>query len=105
MVRRSGSSAFLGLALGYQGRKAEAIAAGERAVALLPISRDNFTGTYIQHLLVRIYLLSGQTGKALDGLESLLRTPYFLTPAWLTIDPAFDPFRGNPRFERLAGGD
>jgi len=38
----------------------------------------------------------------MDILESLLATPYFLTPAWLRIDPNFAPLHGTPRLERLA---
>jgi hypothetical protein len=30
--------------------------------------------------------------------------PYYLSPAWLRIDPAFAPLKGNPRFERLIVG-
>jgi serine/threonine-protein kinase len=76
----------------------------ERAVALWPISRDAFQGTYIQHQLVRIYLLVGEPEKALDQLEPLLKMPYHLSPGWLRIDPTFAPLKGNPRFERLVGG-
>jgi serine/threonine-protein kinase len=92
---------FRGLALAYHGRKAEAIAEGERAVALWPISRDAFQGAYIQHQLVRIYLLVGEPEKALDQLEPLLKIPYYLSPGWLRVDPTFSPLKGNPRFERL----
>ena len=92
------------LALAYLGRKAEAIAEGERAVALMPISRDAYYGAYIQHQLVRIYLLVGEPEKALDQLEPLLKMPYYLSPGWLRIDPTFAPLRGNPRFERLVAG-
>jgi serine/threonine-protein kinase len=95
---------FRGLALAYLGRKAEAIAEGERGVALWPISRDAYQGAYIQHQLVRIYLLVGELDKALDQLEPLLRIPYYLSPGWLRIDPTFAPLKGNPRFEKLVLG-
>ncbi len=93
-----------GLALAYLGRKAEAIVEGKRGVALLPISRDAYEGPYIQHQLVRIYLLVGEPEKALDQLEPLLKMPYYLSPGWLRIDPTFTPLKGNPRFERLVAG-
>jgi tetratricopeptide (TPR) repeat protein len=92
---------FLGLALAFLGRNAEAVKEGERAVALLPTSRDGYDGPYIQHQLARIYTVVGEPGKAVDQLEALLKTPYFLSPAWLRIDPNFAPLKGNPRFEKL----
>jgi tetratricopeptide (TPR) repeat protein len=92
------------LALAYLGRKDEAIAAGKRGLALLPVSRDAFGGAYNEHQLLRIYLLVGEPNKALDQLESLLKIPYYLSPGWLKIDPTFDALRGNPRFQRLITG-
>jgi serine/threonine-protein kinase len=92
---------FYGLALAYLGQKAAAIRVGRRSMALAPISRDAFAGPYIQHQLVRIYLLAGEHEKALDQLEPLLRIPYYLSPGWLKIDPTFDPVRGHARFQRL----
>jgi tetratricopeptide (TPR) repeat protein len=93
---------FVGLALAYMGRKEEAIRYGERARALMNPSNDGYTGPYIQHQLVRIYLLTGEPEKALDQLEPLLKLPYHLSPGWLRIDPAFAPLKGNRRFEKLA---
>ena len=95
---------FLGLMLAYLGRTAEAIRGGERGLAMLPISKDANNGPYMQHQLVRIYLIVGENEKALDELEPLLRVPYNLSPGWLRIDPNFAPLRGNPRFERLVAG-
>jgi TolB-like protein/tetratricopeptide (TPR) repeat protein len=95
---------FVGLALAYLGRKAEAVREGQRAVELAPFSKDAYIAPYIQLQLVRIYLLVGEPEKALDQLEPLLRVPFYLSPAWLRIDPTFEPLRNNPRFRKLTEG-
>jgi len=46
-------------------------------------------------------MLVGEPEKALDRLEPLLKIPYWLSPAWLEIDPNFNPLRKNPRFQKL----
>jgi DNA-binding SARP family transcriptional activator/TolB-like protein/Tfp pilus assembly protein PilF len=95
---------ILGVALAYLGRKAEAIREGRRGVELLPLEQDSFFGPYIQLQLVRIYALTGEPDGALDQLEPLLRIPFYLSPGWLRLDPAFDGLRGEPRFGRLVVG-
>jgi hypothetical protein len=67
----------------------------------VPISKETYTGPYVQHQLVRIYIETGEYDKALDRLEPLLKMPYYLSPGWLRVDPGFDPLRKNPRFKRL----
>ena len=94
----------LGLAFAYLRRKEEAIRKGQRGVALLPVAKDAYTGAYVQHQLVRIYMLVGEPEKALDQLEPLLKILYYLSPGWLKIDPNFDPLRKNPRFQKLGAG-
>ncbi len=94
--------ALLGTAFAYLGRKDEAIRANRRSVELVPISRDLQTGAYDQHQLVRTYILVGEPEQALDALEPLLKTSYYVTPGWLRVDPAFDPLRKYPRFQAMA---
>ena len=86
------------------GNKELALQEAQKAAALMPVSKDAYDGPYIQHQLVRIYMLVGDPEKALDQLEPLLKIPYYLSPGWLKIDPNFDPLRGNPRFQKLVGG-
>jgi eukaryotic-like serine/threonine-protein kinase len=92
---------FAGLQLAHLGRKAEAIEAGLRGIALEPISRNAINGPYYQQLMARIYLMVGEPEKALDMLEPLLKMPYYLSPGWLRVDPTWAALKGNPRFERL----
>jgi TolB-like protein len=92
---------FVGLSLAYLGRKAEAIRLGERGDTLAPLSHDKVNGAYGQHILIRIYLLTGETDKALDRLADLLKMPYWLTPQYVRIDPTFASLKGNPRFEAI----
>jgi hypothetical protein len=79
------------------------VKAGERAVALVPLSRDGYIGPYFQHQLARIYLLVGEPDKALDRLEPLLKIPYYLSPAWLRIDPTFDSLAEAPAVQETRG--
>jgi tetratricopeptide (TPR) repeat protein len=95
---------FLGLSLAYLGRKDGAIREGLRSLELVPFSQDAILAAFDQHQLARIYTLVGEPEKALDQLEPLLKMPYFLSPAWLKIDPNFEALRKNPRFQRLTGG-
>ncbi|MEZ0332373.1 MAG: protein kinase [Gemmatimonadales bacterium] len=95
---------YLGLALAYLGRRAEAVHEGERGVELLPISRNAGQGADLQRVLALTHLILGESEPALDLLESLLKVPYWFSPSWLKIDPNFAPLRRNPRFDRLVNG-
>ena len=95
--------AYLGVVLAHLGRKDDAVREGRRAAEIMPVSRG-YPGHYMQHQLVRIYILVGEPDLALDQLEPLLRMPYYLTPGRLRIDPMFDPLRSHPRFRKLVEG-
>ena len=94
--------ALYALMLAYLGRP-EAVAEGERGLGLT-LNPDGTDAAYETHLLVRIHLALGQHDRALDRVEKVLTMPHQISPAWLRIDPAFAPLKGNPRFERLVAG-
>jgi tetratricopeptide (TPR) repeat protein len=89
------------LVLATLGRRSDAETAAERGIALAARKRNATMTPYLQHQLARVRLLVGQRARALDVLEPLLRTPYYVSPAWLRIDPSFAALKGDARFERL----
>ena len=91
-----------GLALAALGRAADAVTAGSHGFALQRQRWTATNGPYAQHQLARIYMMVGDRAKAMDLLEPLLAMPYYLSPAWLRIDPTLAPLKGDARFERLA---
>jgi len=94
----------LAVADGYLGRGKEAIEAGQRAVAIMPWSKDAFFGEAGPMALAEVYTALGDTGAALDQLEALLAVPSFFSGAQLRADPIWASLRGNARFVRLAAG-
>ena len=83
------------------GRTAEAIAAGERAAQLLPISADALDGPLVATNLAAIYALLSRREQALELLERLVRQIGGPTPGTLRVEPQWDPLRDDPRFQRL----
>lgn|GEM_PF-901097 len=93
---------FRGLTLAYLGQRAAAARDGERGLALAQArGQEYYPIPYARHVLARIYIAAGDHPHALDQLDALFATPYFISPAWLRIDPTWAPLRGEPRFERL----
>ena len=95
---------FLALAQAYAGRTAEALETATRGEKMVSTLGDDYNAPYFLHVLARLYVLTGERDKAVDRLENLLARPYYLTRAWLRIDPSFAPLKGYPRFERLVKG-
>jgi serine/threonine-protein kinase len=91
-----------GLMLAYAGRGEEAKALVARVEPMVTSLTSN--ANYVRWQLVRISLALGDTEDAITRLEELVKQPYFITPAWLRIDPTFRSLKGNPRFEQLVSG-
>jgi TolB-like protein/tetratricopeptide (TPR) repeat protein len=91
----------LGVAYAGLGRREDAVREGQRAVELLPVSKDSVYG--IPHVidLADIYTLLGDTDKAVAQLEFLLSHPGWISVPWLRMDPRWRPLYGNPSFEAL----
>jgi TolB-like protein/Flp pilus assembly protein TadD len=94
----AGRHAQLGFVFAGLGRKEEAIREGQRAIELLPESKDAFDGPQVTVGLAQIYTWTGEKEQALQLLDHSLSTPNGLTVALLKLDPVWDPLRQDPRF-------
>lgn len=99
--------ADLHLALGFAyaglGQKAEAVAEGERAVALMPVTKDVLTGAGMLACQAQLYVRVGQPDQAIALIDRVLSMPTggILSSALLKLDPSWDPLRDDPRFKAL----
>jgi eukaryotic-like serine/threonine-protein kinase len=94
--------AMFGLALAGLGESEYALREGERAVALLPYPSGGSESTLMPANLARIHLLLGHREKAIELLTTVFSRPGPLSPAWLRVDPFWEPLRSSPRFQQLA---
>jgi serine/threonine-protein kinase len=85
------------------GQKDAAIREAERAITLLPSSKDAVTGPKGEETLASVEALIGDKNRAIPRLQRLLQIPYAncLTPALLRLEPLWDPLRGDPAFHKL----
>lgn len=93
--------ALLGLIYAGLGRKEEALRAGNRALKLLPESKDAMDSPILVTSMARIHAITGNAEKAIDLLQHLLQIPAGLTVHEIRLDPTWDVLRENPRFQGL----
>jgi TolB-like protein/Flp pilus assembly protein TadD len=90
-----------GRILAALGQKQEAIAEGKRAVELLPESQDALDGPQCTSALAEIYACTGEFDEAFRLLDHLFAIPCNLTVPMFKLDPAWDPLRKDPRYQKL----
>jgi tetratricopeptide (TPR) repeat protein len=93
----------LALTLAGLGEREAALQQADRAVELVPSSRNARTGPSVEEMRARIQARFGDRDRAIPTLKHLLEIPYSgaLTPSLLRLHPDFDQLRGDPRFQEL----
>jgi TolB-like protein/class 3 adenylate cyclase/Tfp pilus assembly protein PilF len=101
---------MLSLANAVLGDKDAALREAERAIMLLPSTKDRVYGPGSEELLALIQTIFGDNRRAISILTRLLQTPYSstvlytpvpVTPALLKLDPTWDLLRSDPAFQKL----
>ena len=97
----AGALCVLGLIDAALGRKEEALREGSRAVELLPVEKDAIGGTRMIVWLARIAAWAGDNDLACKQLARASRLPSGVHYGELKLLPFWDPFRGDPCFEKI----
>ena len=102
-------AAALAVAYALLDEKGSALNEAQRAIALVPSSKDRLSGPGFEENLALVEMLIGENSRAISTLTRLLQTPYGgwlynpapITPALLRLDPIWDPLRADPAFQKL----
>ena len=87
--------------LAYLGEKDAALTEARHATEILPESKDAFGGPDITAGVAEVCGIVGENSRAIELLDGLLGRPSAVTVPILRLSPAWDPLRGDPRFQAL----
>jgi hypothetical protein len=71
------------------------------AVEMLPICKDAWERPCLVYNLAAVYAFTNEPSLAFEQLAILAETPGGIAYGELRLDPAWDPLREDPRFDRL----
>lgn len=102
-------AAALAVAHALLDEKESALNEAQRAITLVPSSKDRLSGPGFEENLALVEMIVGENRHAIATLTRLLQTPYGgwlyspapITPALLRLDPIWDPLRTDPVFQNL----
>ena len=98
-MRRSYALGVVDAALG---NKEDSVRESQRAIELIPVSKNAIDGARLVQYLAVVYALTGQTDAAIQRLTEAVKLPgSHISYGDLRLNPFWDPLRGDPRFEAI----
>jgi TolB-like protein/Flp pilus assembly protein TadD len=91
----------IGIAYAGLGYKEKALAAGEKAVEIMPIEKEAYKGTYRIEDLARINVMVIEYTNAMEQIKLLLSIPGPISTKLLLLDPAWKPLWDLPEFKKI----
>jgi TolB-like protein/tRNA A-37 threonylcarbamoyl transferase component Bud32/Flp pilus assembly protein TadD len=91
----------LGVIDAVLGNKEAAVREGERAVQLVPVSKNAVEGGLLLQNLAIIYAWIGDKDRAIERLAQAAKLFDDVSYGHLRLHPLWDPLRGDPRFEAI----
>ena len=92
-------------ALALQGEKSRAIEIAEEATRILTLESDRLEGTIPLAVLCKVLALTGERDRALEMMAQLIDQPAGFIRWELYLDPRWDFFRDDDRFNELIRPD
>ena len=83
------------------GQKELALEEARKAVTLMPVSKDAYDGPLVLQGLAQVYTWTGDHDRAFDELQTLLGMPGYISYGYLKTDPAWEPLRGQARYQAM----
>ena len=84
------------------GNKEDAIRESQRAIELIPVSKNAIDGARMIQYLAVTYAWTGDKDRAIERLAEAAKLPgSHVTYGYLRLSPIWDPLRGDPRFEAI----
>ena len=97
----AGLLSVLGLIDAALGHEEKAIHEAKHATEILPISKDAWEGPRLVCNLAVVYAWTNELDLAFQHLVISVDTPGEVSYGELKLDPAWDPLRKDPRFDKL----
>lgn len=92
---------YLGLAYAGLGQKDPALMYSQKALEMLPASRDSFDALFLLINMAEILVVVGETDQAIAQIRNMLTLPGFVSKPYFLADPLWEPLRGLPEFQGL----